>query len=424
MPTVNPSSLGGCKPQFELADGTPAVGNQLFFYVAGSVNTKQATYTDSTGAVPNANPIVLNSLGMPTTEIWFAAGAAYKVVYAPANDTDPPTSPIFSVDDLLGINDVSVLGGQEWIVFSGAPTFVNATAFTLVGDQTSTFHVGRRVKTTNAGGTIYSTITASVFGALTTVTVLNDSGVLDAGLNAVSYGLDSAVNPSDALKTDAYAIVSGSADKTKKVRFEVDGIATGTTRVLTIPDGDFTLGDGFTTGDVKLTIKTAADTGWVLMDDKTIGNAASGATGRANADTVALFTLLWTNTANAQCAVSTGRGASAAADYAANKTIALPKALGRALATYGAGSGLTSRVLALTTGVETHPLTSAENGPHTHPGAGSNVFGDAGGGTQFTAATTAGASAEIQYDTTGSSGSGTAHQNMQPTLFLNTMIKL
>src|SRR3990167_7655526 len=31
----------------------------------------------------------------------------------------------------------------------------------------------------------------------------------------------------------------------------------------------------FTTGDVKLTIKTVADPFWVLMDDTTIGNAAS-----------------------------------------------------------------------------------------------------------------------------------------------------
>jgi len=70
--SVNPSTFGPC-PQFELADGTPAVGNLLFFYVAGS-STKQNTYTDSTGGVANTNPIVLNSLGQPDTEIWFTTG--------------------------------------------------------------------------------------------------------------------------------------------------------------------------------------------------------------------------------------------------------------------------------------------------------------------------------------------------------------
>jgi hypothetical protein len=47
---------------------------------------------------------------------------------------------------------------------------------------------GRRLKTTNSGGTIYSTITNSVFGALTTVTVVNDSGTLDSGLSAFCLG--------------------------------------------------------------------------------------------------------------------------------------------------------------------------------------------------------------------------------------------
>lgn len=40
---------------------------------------------------------------------------------------------------------------------------------------------------------------------------------------------------------DSQPIVVGSADKTKKVRLEVDGLTAGTTRVLTIPDADGTL---------------------------------------------------------------------------------------------------------------------------------------------------------------------------------------
>lgn len=41
---------------------------------------------------------------------------------------------------------------------------------------------------------------------------------------------------------DAHAVVSGSADPTKKVRIEADGLTTATTRVLTMLDADFTLG--------------------------------------------------------------------------------------------------------------------------------------------------------------------------------------
>jgi microcystin-dependent protein len=189
----------------------------------------------------------------------------------------------------------------------------------------------------------------------------------------------------------------------------------------------------WSTGDVKVTLKTTADTGWVLMNDGTIGSASSGATTRANADTEALFTLLWTNTADAQCAVSTGRGASAAADFAANKTIALPKALGRALAVYGAGSGLTSRALALATGSEdaivvAHDHSITDPG-HTHPT--NAVQGETTGGpTQIStggavddlaAATVSSNTTGITVDSEGASGTGA---NMQPTLFLNVMVKL
>lgn len=184
----------GPKPQFLLSTGLPAVGNQLFFYVAGSVNTKQNTYTDSGGLSANTNPLVLNSLGEPTTQIWFTSGLSYKVVYAPSTDTDPPTSPIWTIDNLSGINDVSA-SLDQWVA-GPAPTYISATSFSVAGDQTGTFQSGRRVRTTNTGGTIYSTIVTSAFGAVTTVTVVNDSGTLDSGLSAVSYGLLSSTNPS------------------------------------------------------------------------------------------------------------------------------------------------------------------------------------------------------------------------------------
>src|SRR3972149_2730731 len=83
---------------------------------------------------------------------------------------------------------------------------------------------------------------------------------------------------------DVLAIVDTGVSTTKKILINELSIALGV----------------WSTGDVKLTLKTTADGGWVLMDDKTIGNAASGGTGRANADTVDLFTLLWNNTADAQ----------------------------------------------------------------------------------------------------------------------------
>ncbi len=89
---------------------------------------------------------------------------------------------------------------------------------------------------------------------------------------------------------------------------------------------------GVPTGVPLPYIGLTAPSGYVFGSGLTIGNAASGATGRANADTVALFTLLWNSWANAQAAVSGGRGANAAADFAANKTITLPNLCGAVIA--------------------------------------------------------------------------------------------
>ena len=173
----------------------PANGGQLFFYLAGT-NTKSTVYKDNAAAVAHTNPIVLDSGGnIPSGgEVWFASGVTYKVVFAPATDTDPPVSPYWTKDNLAGMNDVSATA-SEWI--SGAtPTFVSTKSFTLVGDQTSTFTVGRRIRTVNSGGTVYSTVLVSSFGALTTITVANDSGVLDSGLSAVAYSILGTAQPS------------------------------------------------------------------------------------------------------------------------------------------------------------------------------------------------------------------------------------
>jgi hypothetical protein len=74
-------------------------------------------------------------------------------------------------------------------------------------------------------------------------------------------------------------------------------------------------------GDMKWRPTSETLAGWVRSNGKTIGSAISGATERANADVAALFTHLWTNFTDAICPVSGGRGGSAAADFAANKTI-------------------------------------------------------------------------------------------------------
>lgn len=189
MPTVNPSPFGA-KPQFFDASGAPDLSYKLFAYVAGSTSTKQDTYTNSTGTVANTNPIVLNALGQTPNELWFVAGEAYKIVLAPSTDTDPPTNPVWTIDSLRGINDVSQqLNNSEWILFGAVPTYVNSTTLTIPGNQTAIFQPNRRVQTVNTAGIVTSTILTSVFGTVTTLTLANSSGVLDSGLGSISYGI-------------------------------------------------------------------------------------------------------------------------------------------------------------------------------------------------------------------------------------------
>jgi hypothetical protein len=78
----------------------------------------------------------------------------------------------------------------------------------------------------------------------------------------------------------------------------------------------------FQTGDMIWGPISGSRTGWVRSNARTIGSVASGATERAAADTEELFAYLWNNFDNTLCAVSGGRGANAAADFNANKTIA------------------------------------------------------------------------------------------------------
>ncbi len=194
------------------------------------------------------------------------------------------------------------------------------------------------------------------------------------------------------------------------------------------------------TGDVKLTYKPVADSGWVLFVDGTIGDASSNAT-VASATTSALFTLLYNSPfTDSSCPIFTSTGAAttragqgtAAAAYAAHCRLSTPKALGRAMALAGSGSGLTTRVLGTTAGAETHTIVGANLPPYTPSGsinfAGSYVAGTGSGG--FSAASgstavpsgTAAVSATFGGDPQG--GTSTALATLDPWTFLNAMVKL
>ena len=107
MAVVTPTA----KAQFIDAAGIPLAGGFLYTYEAGTT-TPQATYTDSTAATANSNPIVLDSRG--EANIWLSS-ANYKFKLTDADGTEiwtvdniaaPSTalSPVFSSNVTISAN--------------------------------------------------------------------------------------------------------------------------------------------------------------------------------------------------------------------------------------------------------------------------------------------------------------------------------
>jgi hypothetical protein len=91
-------------------NGAPGVGMQLFTYAAGTT-TKLASYTDSTGGTPNTNPVVMNARG--EAQVWIPPNVGYKFVLAPQGDTDPPSAPVWTVDQITQSQLITLYGGVD-----------------------------------------------------------------------------------------------------------------------------------------------------------------------------------------------------------------------------------------------------------------------------------------------------------------------
>jgi microcystin-dependent protein len=223
-------------------------------------------------------------------------------------------------------------------------------------------------------------------------------------------------------------------------------------------------GSPWDSGDARLTFRQTAKAGWIFLNDGSIGDASSGATTRANDDTAALFAVFYSLpialTVQNSSGVTVSRGASAAADFAAHRRIVAPRTLGRVLGVAGVGSGLTSRAVGAIVGAETHLLITAETPKHSHTGGGTSTsgvmsanathnhsitvgaggviitsgagWGNAAGGNVYNAAggvsidnTNTDHTHTVSYSfTTSEIGGDGAHNNMQPTTFLNLEVKL
>jgi hypothetical protein len=103
---------------------------------------------------------------------------------------------------------------REWINLGDTPSFATTSSFTLAGDKTSDYHIGRRIKAFDAS-TLYGTITDITYSANTLVTVDLDSGELAASLTSVAvsiFAYNTQVFPRDISSTAAYASKCGTSN--------------------------------------------------------------------------------------------------------------------------------------------------------------------------------------------------------------------
>jgi hypothetical protein len=184
------------------------------------------------------------------------------------------------------------------------------------------------------------------------------------------------------------------------------------------------------TGMIHAEFVNTTKPGYVRLNGLTIGNGASGASERANSDTLALFTYLWNNISSAPVAPG-GRGSSASSDFNANKNITLPDLRGTILqglddmgnAGAGAFSGLSFNFggptsVASSIGANSIVLSSGQMPTHFHTGTtdteGSHTH-------KMSASGTTGLEAGHTHTVSGGTGAQTPlHQHPFPKLSLAT----
>ncbi len=423
-------------PRFRAFDsnGNPLTGGKLNTFAEAS-STPKAAFTDNTGLTPHPNPIILDANG--EAEVWL--NGKYKLQLDDALDVLQ-----WTMDGIAGVGFQDAAAAvDEWTENTDVPTHIDNTNFSVPGDKRTTYQVGRRVRATISAGTIYGTATVSAFTTVTTVTVVWDAGNLDSGLSGVAVGFLAPTDPSipgvtlseDDWTFQGNVTIDGTqtftGDQTHTGRITADGI---------LEPGDF------------IYSMLPSKSGFFLCRNQTVGSAASGAT-EANAAYDLLFAALWDNMADAEAPVSSGRGASAAADFAANKTITLPDGRGRQLLAKDNMGGASANVVVDTEadtmgdlgGAEDTTLVLANLAGHTHVG-GAHIHGVGSYAGTFATLTVVGASnsmvTQSGFQTAGtwpvtitgssgsagavasaSTGSGSAFGVMNPYLSLNLFVR-
>lgn len=328
-------------------------------------------------AIADGNSVSVTGHAGPITALGTVlAGAVFKLIYAGSTPVTISTSSIANPTNILCAAAHGLVSGDIVLIegHSGAIPDINGHHVITLVDSTN-YTIPINVTTGGTGGT--STGVPSM--------THNATSMILTGAN------DRTFNPGDTQE-----VISLGSGNWREFNYQpVNG---------NVP-----------TGKISSYIGLIAPQGYVMAKGGTIGDDGSGGTERANPDALALYTLLYDSMADAQAPVSTGRGASAAADFAAGKTITIPDLQGKVAVGTGGTAPATHGDNA---GEETHTLTAAEV-----PALGIQLQAAGSGGSSNSIRPTGEGDGFDQTINT-STGGGGSHENMPPWVSLNWIIKL
>lgn len=219
---------------------------------------------------------------------------------------------------LRGLADALFLDGD---VVRGATIAVNKSTGVVTCASGAVYLRGQVRAVTSAsltGVAMTGTVGIGLRLVETVITALEDSALLGPSAGQAAYGLRGA---------ERLRVVPtwGTGSEADPSFYQVYELVNGLIEHKFPPLYQTVLGSGMPVGAVVDIDGEDAPPGYIKANGLTIGNAASGATNRANADTRELFFHYWSQYSNANkviqssAGIPTTRGVSAAADWAANK---------------------------------------------------------------------------------------------------------
>lgn len=384
--------------------------------VVSSTLIDAATFNAFTADIASGLTTVITKDGQTvvTADIPFANN---KLTGVKAGTARTDAASLATIQDGTGVYVAAVAGTADVITLTPTPAitaYVAGQAFYWIASGANTTNV-----TVNTNGLGDKAVTKNG----TTALIAGDlpaGALVGARYDGTQFQVIGMVSQ-NVITTEGDVIVGSSSGAEERLALGAEGqslVSNGTTVVWA---------NNFEIGDTVESLRTSK-TGWHLLFGQTIGSASSGADS-AIAGNESLFTILWTSLADAQSPMldsggsASSRGASAAADWSANKRMTLPDARGRTSRGKDNMGGVSADVntnaqgdlLGGIEGAETHTLTEAELASHAHD-LNIQLNVNSGGGISVAKSTGTGFS-------TNPAGGDAAHNNMSPYLTMNTFIK-